>query len=111
MDSIANPDYRIESYKPYEDYDPYWTKPRGVLPAGTVIEVREIRFFKHNQFRVLGEIMTGTYKRQAIGAYDVLKGYTVGGWPPTGEVVMDNLCGGRSFEPGQLGRNLSEKVE
>ena len=111
VDSIENPDYIIESYKAYVDFDPYWTKPRGVLPAGTVLEVREIRFFKHNRFRVMGEIVTGKYKPKAVGAYDVVKGYTVGGWPPTGEVVMNNLCGGHSFDSGQLARNLSEKIE
>jgi hypothetical protein len=111
VNSIENPDYSLENYKAYKDFDPYWTQPIGVLPTGTVIEVKEIRFFKHGQFRVMGEIMTGKYKRQAVGAYDVVKGYTVGGWPPTGKVVMNSLCGGRSFDPNWLARNLSDNVE
>jgi hypothetical protein len=111
MDSIESPDYKIETYKPNKDFDPYWTKPIGVLTAGTEIEVKEIYFFKHDRFQVLGEIITGQYKRQAVGAYDTLKVVTVGGWPPTGEVIMDNLCGGITFNPSQLAKNLTEKIE
>jgi hypothetical protein len=110
-DSIENPDYSLADYKAYRDYSPYDTLPIGVLPSGTVIQVKEIRLFRHDNFRVMGEIMTGKYKRQPVDAYDVLKGYTIGGWPPTGEVFMNSLCGGCSFDPSQLARNLSEKVE
>ena len=111
VNSIENPDYTLENYKAYKDFDPYWAQPIGVLPTGTVIEVKEIRLFKHDQFRVMGEIRTGKYQRQDVGAYDVVKGYTVGGWPPTGKVLMNSVCGGRSFDPSQLARNLSDNVE
>src|SRR5882724_824710 len=68
LDSVANPDFTIENFKPYKDFDPYWTGTRGVVPAGTVIAVREIRLFKHEQFRVIGEIMSGDFKYQPLNA-------------------------------------------
>src|SRR2546430_1550586 len=111
VDSIENPDRNIQDYKPYRDYHPYYTKPRGVLPGGTVIEVEKIRFFKRNQFLVMGEIKTGAYKKQAVTPYTAIKGFTVGGWPPTGKVVMNRLCGGRAFDPQELARNLSGRVD
>ncbi len=111
IDSIENPDYTFENYKPYNDYDPYDTRPYGVLPAGRVLGVKKIRVFKGGHFDVQGEILSGKYKRQPVSLYDVAKGVTVGGWPPTGKVMMQNLCGGQSFDPGQLALNLSEKFE
>ena len=111
IDSIENPDHNIQDYKPYRDYHPYYTGPRGVLPGGTVIEVEKIRFFKRNQFLVIGEIKTGAYKKQAVTPYTAIKGFTVGGWPPTGKVVMNGLCGGAAFDPHELARNLSERAD
>jgi len=109
IDSIENPNHTFENYKPHRDYDPYYVQPIGVLPAGTVLEVKRIRVFKNSHFDVRGEILSGEYKRQPVRAYDVAKGITIGGWPPTGEVMMQNLCGGQSFDPSQLALNLSEK--
>jgi hypothetical protein len=110
-DSIENPDYNLADFKADRDYSSYDTRPIGVLPSGTVIQVKEIRLFKDDDFRVMGEIVTGNYKRQPVRAYDSLKGYTIGGWPRTGKVVMNRLCGGRTFDHNQLARNLSEKIE
>ena len=111
IDSVANPDFTIENFKPYKDFDPYWTETKGVVPAGTVIAVREIRLFKHEQFRVIGEIMDGDFKRQPLNAYKVVKGATVGPWPSTGQFMMNNLCGGKGFDASEVTRNISEKVD
>ena len=111
VDSIENPDRNIQDYKPYRDYHPYYTGPRGVLPGGTVIEVEKIRFFKRNQFLVMGEIKTGDYKKQTVTPYTVTKWVFGGDWPPDGIVVMNGLCGGRSFDPHELARNLSERAD
>jgi hypothetical protein len=111
IDSIENPDYTLDNYKAYKDYSPYDTQPIAVLPTGTVLVVKKIRVFKSGDFDVQGEILSGRYKRQPVSAYDVAKGFTVGGWPPTGKVMMQNLCGGRSFDPGQLILNLSKIPE
>ncbi len=111
IDSIESPDYTFESYQPYRDYDPYYVQPIGVLPAGTEIEVKKIRLFKGDHFDVEGEILSGKYKRQPVSVYGAAKGLTIGGWPPTGKVMMENLCGGIAFDPGQLARNLSQKDE
>ncbi len=108
IDSIENPDYTWDNYKPYKNYSPYDTQPIGVLPPGTVLIVKKIRVFKSGDFHVEGEILSGKYKRQPVSAYDVAKGFTVGGSPPTGKVSMQNLCGGRSFDPDQLALNLSK---
>jgi hypothetical protein len=109
--SIENPDYKLENYQPYKNYDPYSIRPRGVLPAGTILQVKRIRKFKNDSFDVEGEILSGEYKRQPVSAYAAAKGVTIGDWPPTGMVMMENLCGGRSFDPTRLPRNLSEKTE
>jgi hypothetical protein len=69
INSIENPDHRIRDYKPYEDYDPYYTMPLGVLPEGTVIEVKQIRFSRRNDFLVVGEITTGEYKKKSVTPY------------------------------------------
>ena len=111
LDSVANPDFTIENFKPYKDFDPYWTGTRGVVPAGTVIAVREIRLFKHEQFRVIGEIMSGDFKYQPLNAYNVIKGATAGPWPSDGRFVMNNLCGGKGFNAGEVARNISEKMD
>jgi hypothetical protein len=111
INSIESPDYAFESYQPYRDYDPYYVQPIGVVPAGTVIEVKKIRMFKGDRFDVEGEILSGEYKRQPVSVYGAAKGLTVGSWPPTGKVMMENLCGGIAFDPGQLARNLSQKDE
>ena len=111
IDAIENPEHKLENYKPYKDYDPYYLQPKGVLPAGTVLQVKKLRTFKDDSFEVEGEILSGKYKRQPVGAYAAVKGLTIGGWPPTGKVMMENLCGGRSFDPTQLQRNLSEKAD
>jgi hypothetical protein len=63
------------------------------------------------RFDVEGEILSGQYKHRSASAYDVAKGLTVGGWPSTGKVMMGNLCGGTVFDPDQLQRKLSEKVD
>lgn len=107
IDSIENPNYTLNNYKPYKNYNPYDTQPIAVLPAGTVLVVKKIRVFKSGDLDVQGEILSGEYKRQPVTAYGVAKGFTVGGWPPTGKVTMQNLCGGRSFDPDQLAVNLS----
>jgi hypothetical protein len=111
INSVENPDYTFDSYKPYQDYSPYDTRPIAVLPAGTVLKVKKIRMFKGGDFDVQGEILSGKYKRQPVSAYDAAKGFTVGGWPPTGKVMMQNLCGGQSFDPSQLALNLSKMPE
>ena len=111
IDAVENPDHQLENYKPYKDYDPYYVHPRGVLPAGTVLQVKRIRTFKDDSFDVQGEILSGKYKRQSVSAYAAAKGVTIGGWPPTGKVMMENLCGGRFFDPTQLQPNLSEQAE
>jgi len=111
LDSVANPDFTIENFKPYKDFDPYWVKPRGMVPTGTVIAVRKIRLFKHEQFQLIGEIVSGDYKRQPLNAYNVAKGATVGPWPSPGQFVMNNLCGGKTFDAGEVARNISEKVD
>jgi hypothetical protein len=67
IDSIENPDYKIEDYKPYQHYNPYYTKPIGVLRAGTILQVREIKTSKNGQFRAVGEILSGEYKRKKLG--------------------------------------------
>lgn len=108
IDSLENPDYRLNTYKPYKNYDPYDTQPLGVLPAGTVLKVKRIRVFKNGYFDVEGEILSGTFKRQPVSVSDGAKGFTVGGWPPTGRVTMEKLCGNKSFDPAQLARNLSK---
>ena len=109
IESIENPDHSIDDYKPYRDYDPYYIRPIAVLPAGTLLEVKRIRTFKGDHFDVEGEILSGEHKYQAPSAYTVAKGLTLGGWPPTGKVMMENLCGGSAFDPNQLQRNLSEQ--
>lgn len=110
IDSIENPDYRIEDYKAYKNYDPYYTAPRGVLPAGTVIEVKEIRVFKGGYYDVEGEILSGKYKRQRLTVYNVAKGFT-SAWPECGRITIEKLCGSPSFDPSQLARNLSKMPE
>ena len=111
INSIENPDYTLDNYKPYKEYSPYDTKPIAVLPAGTVLVVKKICVFKNGDFEVQGEILSGHYKRQPVSAYNAAKGVTVGGWPPTGKVMMQNLCGGRSFDPVQFSANLSRMPE
>ncbi len=111
IDSIENPDRVIENYKPSRDYDPYDTKPMGVLSAGTLIEVRELRQYRDGDFLVTGEIVTGLYKRQVSNSYGELKRMTVGGRPQTGEVSMNHLCGGRTFVPKEFTRNLVPAAE
>jgi len=111
INSIENPDRNIQDYTPHKDYDPYYIMPLGVLPGGTVIEVNEIRFYRRNRFLVVGEIKTGEYKKKPVTPYTATKGVILGSWPPTGKVVMNGLCGGRSFDPRELARNLSERVD
>ncbi len=111
IDSVENPDRVIESYRPHQDYDPYDTKPLGVLSAGTLIEVKELRLFRDGEFLVTGEIVSGPYKRQVSNAYGELKRMTVGGRPQTGEITMNHLCGGRVFVPKEFARNLAQQVE
>jgi hypothetical protein len=111
IDSIENPDRVIESYKPYQDYNPYDTGPIGVLSVGTLIEVKELRLFRDGEFHVLGEIVSGPYVRQVSNAYGELKRMTVGGRPQTGEVSMNQLCGGRVFVPKEFTRNLAQAGE
>jgi len=111
IESLENPDHSFDNYKPYRDYDPHSVRPIAVLPAGTLLQVKKIRTFKGDSFDVEGEILSGKYKYESPSAYDVAKGLTVGGWPPTGKVMMENLCGGSAFDPDQLQRNLSKKVD
>jgi hypothetical protein len=111
IESLENPAHSFDNYKPYRDYDPYYVRPIAVLPAGTLLQVKKIRAFKGESFDVEGEILSDKYKHQSPSTYDVAKGLTVGGWPPTGKVMMENLCGGSAFDPAQLQRNLSEKVD
>ena len=111
MDSIENPNYSLQNYKPYENYHPYYTKPIGVLSAGTAIEVKDIRFFRRNQLRVIGEIKTGPYVRERLTFWRAIKGLIMGPWPRTGEVVMNNLCGGKSIDDRELTGNLAEQAE
>jgi len=109
IESIENPELSFDDYKPYRDYDPYYVRPISILPAGTLLEVKKIRTFKGDHFDVEGEILSGEHKYQSPSPYAVAKGLTVGGWPPTGKVMMENLCGGMAFDPDQLQRNLSRK--
>jgi hypothetical protein len=74
-----------------------------------LLQVKKIRTFNRDHFDVEGEILSGEHKYQSPSAYQVAKGLTVGGWPPTGKVMMENLCGGSAFDPNQLQRNLSQK--
>jgi hypothetical protein len=111
IDSVENPDRVIENYKPYQDYDPYDTRPLGVLSVGTLIEVKELRLFRDGEILVTGEIVSGPYKRQVSNGYGELKRLTVGGRPQTGEVSMNRLCGGRVFVPEEFARNLAQQVD
>ena len=111
MDTIEDPDYKFSDYRAYEHYNPYHTKPIGTLPAGTVIEVKEIRLFKEPAFRVIGEILTGQFVKQKLTFWQGLKSIIVGPPRRSGEVIMNDLCGGKSFDHRALVKNLSEQVE
>ena len=106
IDSIENPDYTMQTYPRY----PYRTNPLGVLPRGTIIEVRKIELLSHNRFEATGEAMTGEFKRQ-LTAYNVTKGVTVGPWPRTGIVLINELCGGSCFDARECVRNLTEYAD
>ncbi|MBI3852390.1 MAG: hypothetical protein HY298_19205 [Verrucomicrobia bacterium] len=111
MDSVENPNYNLQNYKPYEDYHPYYIQPIGVLPKGTLIEVKEIRLYRRNQFLVIGEIKTGPYVRERLSVWRIIKGVIIGPWPRTGKVIMNKLCGGESIDYREIKRNLAEQVE
>lgn len=111
IDLIENPDLAVENYAPNKDYDPYDTRPLGVLTVGTLIEVKELRLFRDGEVLVTGEIVSGPNKREVSNAYGELKILTVGGRPRTGEVDMNRLCGGRVFVPKEFKRNLKPTTE
>ncbi len=110
LDSIEKPDYKLHDYRPYEHFDPYYTKPRGTLPVGTVIKVKEIRLFKDSTFQIIGEIMTGEYAREELTFWRGLKGFVVGPRPRTGKVVINNLCGGKTFDHLATEQNLTGQI-
>ena len=110
MDSIENPNYKLPDYRPHEHFNPYHTKPIGTLPAGTVIEVREIRLFKDQAFQVISEIKSGQFAKEELTFWRGLKAVVVGPWPRTGEAVMNNLCGGKSFDHVATAQNLTEQI-
>jgi hypothetical protein len=110
LNSIENPNRKIESYAKFSGYESYYSTPIDVLPVGTIIQIKKIRLADHDQFFVMGEIMTGKHAAEPWGVLVTAKAI-LGMWPKDGRVSVNWLCGGRVFAPQELARNLSENVD